>query len=273
MKNLICWYNNKYIKLSEVPLSVLDFGFIHSDATYDVFKAIQGKLKHYEKHYNRFVESCHYFHFKPIENSDQIALKLMEINQLLDVFIWLCVWRGHPKSGNPRDLSAEQKSLIYIKPYYPLSKKAYLSLHIETEHIRTPDRCVDQRYKNFNWMEFTLAQRKINHQQFDSVLLLSQEGYITEGPGFGICFIKQGTIITPLNNCLGSITIDIVEDIASSLSLAFKRRNIKKEDLLFCEEAFACSTSGGITLVSNIDDKFFESHLIAKRIKELYERY
>jgi branched-chain amino acid aminotransferase len=268
-EELVSWYNGGFCLLKDVHISPLDFGFIHSDATYDVFRVVNGRPLFLPLHEARFEQSCNYFGFSPLQNIKDISLELCQKNNLSDAFVWLCVWRGRPPSGSPRDLSGVQNSLIYVKPYYAISQSSAISLTISLDHRRVPDVCYNQRYKNFGWIEFTFAQREANRRSFDSAIVMSPEGFLTEGPGFGICLVKNGKVKTPQSHCLQSVTLQVVEKICAELNVSFERCNLTREEAYNADEAFVGSTSGGVTLVSRIDDHVL-GHDLSSKIKEVY---
>lgn len=270
IENLICWYDNKYIALKHVNVSILDFGFIHSDATYDVMKTSNGEILFYDKHFSRYKNSCEYFGFTPIKNITEIVKDLLDINKIENAFVWVCNWKGTPPSGSPRDMSAPEHKVVYVKPYYAISDNA-VSLGIHRENKRTPDVSVPQNYKNFGWIELTQAQKYADMQGFDSAIVLDTDDNVAEGPGFGICVVKDGTVITPANNVLHSVTISVVEDICSKLSIPFYRTSIKQEQLLNADEIFICSTSGGITPVKQIETIEKNTHTITDKLNSVFK--
>lgn len=270
MNNLICWHDGEYKPLSEVHISPLDFGFIHSEATYDVLRIKNGKIMFMDLHLKRFANSCEYFHFNKLENVQEIAESLMSKNNIKDAFLWLTNWRGIPPSGSPRDITAPQHSLIYVKPYYGISSNG-LKMCINREHRRTPDVCHNQEYKNFSWIEFNLAQRDACANGYDSALLLTTDGYITEGPGFGVCFVSNGCVMTPKRDVLKSVTIEVVESLCNTLNMPFIRKDITKGEALNSEEAFICSTSGGITPITTLDASIYKT-TITDKLRSEYDR-
>lgn len=270
MNNLICWHNGNFKTLSEVNVSPLDFGFIHSEATYDVMRAKNKKILFSDLHVSRFKNSCEYFYFNYNEQILQVAKELLEKNNLNDAFVWTIAWRGTPPSGSPRDLNAPQHDLVYVKPYYGISTKG-INLLISQQHHRVSNLSYNQTYKNFGWIEFNLAQREAVSKGFDSALLLNSLGYITEGPGFGVCFIKDKKVFTPLHDCLGSVTITVVENICKEHGIDFYRANISGEEVSSFDECFIASTSGGITIVNSINEKQF-SHETTSFLKDEYEK-
>lgn len=255
------WFDGKYMPLSEVRISPLDFGFIHSHATYDVLHG----LTFFDKHYKRFSESCKFYGFNPPDKQELLEI----IHPLLDsddMFIWLIKWKGTPPSGSPRDLTGPEHFCVYTKPYYAISNEP-VSIKIVDDIPRAPGY---QHAKNFSWIELTNAQYVADTQSFDTAIVKNKDGYISEGPGFGICFVKKLSkgykVFTPKTDVLPSITIEVVEEICEKLGIQFVRADFK--DVGF-DECFLCSTSGGITPVKQIDDKTYESN-ITKQIQEEY---
>ena len=250
------FFDGDYMPLDQVRISPLDFGFIHSHATYDVMRG----LTFFDKHYDRFCESCRYYGFEPPNRS----YLLSTINDLLtepDMFIWMIMWKGTPPSGSPRDLSGPDHFLVYTKPYYPISHKP-VTLKLVDQIPRSPGY---QNAKNFSWIELTNAQQQA--APYDTALVRNVNGYINEGPGFGVCFIQDQTIYTPATDVLPSVTIEVVEEICKDIGLGFVRKDFT--DIEF-DECFICSTSGGITPVSRIDDTYYNS-IITEAIRNRYD--
>ena len=253
------WFDGEYMPLDQVRISPLDFGFIHSHATYDVMHG----LTFFDKHYKRFSDSCRFYGFTP-PNKD----KLLEIiHNLLDgdMFIWLIKWKGTPPSGSPRDLSGPEHFCVYTKPYYPISNDP-VSLKIISDIPRSPGY---QHAKNFSWIELTNAQYAADVQGYDSAIVRNKDGYINEGPGFGICFVRNSRVITPKTDVLPSVTIEVVEEICRKNGFMFTRKDFK---YLTFDECFLCSTSGGITPVKRIDSYEYKSSRITNIIQEEYAR-
>ena len=51
------WIDNKYVELAEAKIPILEWGFLRSDATYDVVHVWQGRFFRLDKHIDRFFES------------------------------------------------------------------------------------------------------------------------------------------------------------------------------------------------------------------------
>lgn len=265
MKNildLIAYKNGNYIPLRAAGPTILDFGFIHSDATYDVCRVLDGKPIWLEDHLERFSESKEYFHLNVDENYEEIIKNLIEKNNLKEAFVWMLAWRGYSDSGSPRDLSGPIHSVVYIKPYYDISLDP-ITLSIEKEFKRSTG--FNQKYKNFNWTEFTLS--KFSNNSF-ATILTDENGFLTEGMGFNVGFVDvTGILVTPEKNCLEGITLKRLSKIHTMI-----RKNIPSSIISMYKGAFIASTSGGITPVKQIDNVMFDTD-ITQKIKESYNAY
>jgi|TARA_B110000495_G_C22982220_1_gene577510 branched-chain amino acid aminotransferase len=248
MIDLIGYKNGEFLPLEYCGPTILDFGFIHCDSTYDVIPIYDGKAFCLDRHLKRFFASAEYYQLDlPYNHYLGIASELMERNPIKDAFLWIIAWRGYPESGNPRDIkSAPVNVAMYIKPSYPLKQNGDIVNVQLSEEIRVADNYYNQQSKNMAWIEFTKGQLN-KEDAFDTVVLLDHTQHITEGPGFNVGFVWEDYIYTPLNNCLKGITMDVVEDICEDSTKQFERCHLKEDVWHFADEIFLTSSSGGVT--------------------------
>ena len=249
MIDLIGYKNGEFLPLEYCGPTILDFGFIHCDSTYDVIPIYDGKAFCLDRHLNRFVASAEYYDLElPYMHYLGVAGELMERNPgIKDAFLWIIAWRGYPKSGQPRDIkSAPVNVAMYIKPSYPLKEGADVVNVQLSDQLRVPDNVYSQAAKNFSWIDFTRAQLG-KTDTYDTVVLLDQTRHITEGPGFNVGFVWEDYIYTPLNNCLNGVTMSVVEDICEDTPGQFTRCHLKEDVWNFADEIFLTSSSGGVT--------------------------
>ena len=58
------WIEGNFVKLSDAKISILDWGFLRSDATYDVVHVWKNRFFQLDKHIDRFLNlqkncACH----------------------------------------------------------------------------------------------------------------------------------------------------------------------------------------------------------------------
>jgi branched-chain amino acid aminotransferase len=251
------WKNGKFCKVKDLNISVLDLGLIHCDATYDVISIRNKKPFLLDDHLERFFASANHWRIDVGYTSSaikKVIKDLMSQCQEKDLLIWLIVTRGIPDSGSPRDLkNCKSNLMIYLKPYFNFNENNTASVCF-SNILRVPSESIDQKFKNFAWNDLTLAQWEAIDEGYDTALLLDKDGYVTEGPGFSLLAIKDDMVMTPDNNCLGSITIKAVEKICKEEKVVFMKGKITKENLLNCDAICLASTAGNIIEVSRLEN-------------------
>ena len=246
--DLIAYRDGEYKPLREIGPSILDFGFIHCDATYDVMPVYNGKAFCYDRHSTRFENSAKRYGLElPDVDRLFIVKELKKLNDVTNAFVWFLVWRGAPPSGNPRDIkNCPIHFAMYIKPSYPIADNPIVNLYLDTNTKRVSDDYYGQEYKNMAWLDLTMSQRN-KPADADTTILTDVDGNVTEGPGFNVGIVSNGVIYTADKNVLKGITMTVVEDIAKGNGILFVRLPISQTEFNNANEVFITSSSGGVT--------------------------
>ena len=269
--DLIAYKNGEYKPLGEIGPSILDFGFIHCDATYDVMPVYNGKAFCYERHLQRFKNSAERYGLTiPDVDPLEIIKELAKRNPINNAFVWFLAWRGYPPSGNPRDLeNCPINFAMYIKPSYPIGTKPIINITLDETTNRVSDEYYGQEYKNMAWIELTMSQRN-RPAGSDTTVLVDVDGNVTEGPGFNVGIVKNKVIYTADKNVLKGITMTVVEDIAQNNGIMFCRLPISQADFNNADEIFITSSSGGITATQKSGPVTQQLITEYEKMKEVY---
>ena len=269
--DLIAYRDGEYKPLREIGPSILDFGFIHCDATYDVMPVYNGNAFCYDRHSTRFENSAKRYGLElPDVDRLSIVKELKKVNDVTDAFVWFLVWRGTPPSGNPRDIkNCPIHFAMYIKPSYPIADNPIVTLHLDTNTNRVSDDYYGQEYKNMAWLDLTMSQRN-KPADADTTILIDVDGNVTEGPGFNVGIVSNGVIYTADKNVLKGITMTVVEDIAKDNGILFARLPISQEQFNNANEVFITSSSGGVTATQKSGPI---TELLINRYKDKMEEY
>jgi branched-chain amino acid aminotransferase len=269
--DLVAYKNGEYKSLGEIGPSILDFGFIHCDATYDVMPVYNSKAFCYERHLQRFKNSAKRYGLAiPDVDPLEIIKELKKLNDVTNAFVWFLVWRGTPPSGNPRDIeNCPIHFAMYIKPSYPIGKTPIVTLHLDTNTNRVSDDYYGQEYKNMAWLDLTMSQRN-KPADTDTTILIDVDGNVTEGPGFNVGIVSNGVIYTADKNVLKGITMTVVEDIAKDNGILFARLPISQEEFNNANEVFITSSSGGVTATQKSGPI---TELLINKYKDKMEEY
>jgi branched-chain amino acid aminotransferase len=107
----------------------------------------------------------------------------------------------------------------------------------------------------------------------DDVVLLDERGLLTESRGANLFVVRGGTLYTPQSGILEGITRQTIFEIAAELGIPAAERDLTPYDLYTAEEAFLCSTAGGIFPIAEADGRtvgFGNLGPITKRLRERY---
>jgi branched-chain amino acid aminotransferase len=258
----VAFIEGKYVSASEAKISVFDLGFSRSDVAYDVVSTWQGMFFRLDDHVDRFLRSCAGVRLicpYSKEEIKQILAECVHRAGLQDSYVEVLTTRGCFESFGSRDLRKTKPTFIaYAIPYIWIAspEKQREGLHVYIPQTRRiADEAVAARFKNFHWGDLTKGQLEALDAGADVAVLCGATGYLAEGPGFNVFFIKDKMIFTPRMNVLEGITRLTVMDLAQELGVAVKAGDYPAEALRTADEAFISSTAGGIMPVTKVDGK------------------
>ena len=106
------------------------------------------------------------------------------------------------------------------------------------------------------YLNSMLATTEARRDGYDEAILLTDDGYIADGPGENIFVVRSGVITTPplSTSILPGITRDTVIQIAQDLGYTVEQSALIRTDLYLADEVFFTGTAAEVTPVSAIDD-------------------
>lgn len=98
-------------------------------------------------------------------------------------------------------------------------------------------------------------QEAIRHGCHEA-LLLDKEGYVSEGSGENFFMIRDGILYTPfLTSALDGITRKTVIQLAQEMGITVIERNITRDEVYICDEAFFTGTAAEVTPIRELDGR------------------
>ena len=276
----VAFVDGAYIDAADAKLSIFDLGFIRSDVVYDVVSTWKGLFFRLDDHIARFGRSCDGIRVECPYSGDEIKRIVAECTHragLADAYVEMFITRGHFASPSNRDIrTCIPTFMAYAIPYVWVAtpEKQDRGLHLViAARQRIPDEAVDMRHKNFHWGDLTGGVLEALDAGADNAVLCTASGLLAEGPGFNVFVIKDGRLSTPRRNMLEGITRQTVFDLAAEIGMPAEAADLPPDALRDADEAFICSTAGGIMPVGRIDDRVFRNGgpgRISTRLRELY---
>ena len=276
----VAWVNGEFCPLSEAKVSLLDWGFVRGDCTYDVICVYKGAFFRLDDHIDRFLASLDKLQLKmPFDRHGliEVMAECVQRPGLRDAFVKLVCTRGlQPPtfSRNPRD--ALNQMFIYSVPYtfFMTDEQRERGMHIHVASTpRIPPECIDTTIKNYNRLDFVSGIFEAYDAGADQVILPDQNGNITEGLGFNVFVIKDGRATSPGEGVLEGVTRRSVIELCEEIGIPAVLSTVSIDDLLYADEAFLCTGAGGVVGITEVN-----GHVIAngmprettRRLDDLY---
>lgn len=106
-----------------------------------------------------------------------------------------------------------------------------------------------------NYINSILANMEALEAGVDEAILLDTRGYVAEGPGENIFWIRNGVIYTtPTATVLEGITRDSVIKIAQDMGYQVQEKYTCRDELYISDEVFFTGTAAEVTPIREIDN-------------------
>jgi branched-chain amino acid aminotransferase len=149
--------------------------------------------------------------------------------------------------------------VIFVRRFNPAPRRLYASGFnaILARTRRNPRSALDPRIKSANFLNSILAKREAEAAGAEEAILLSMDGWLTEGSISNLFFYRNGTLYTPSSQAgiLEGITRRVVLELADQAGIRTVEGRFRPGELLRAEEAFLTNTSWEIAPLTAIGKK------------------
>jgi 4-amino-4-deoxychorismate lyase len=277
------WLNGSIVDGGEAVISVYDHGFLYGLGLFETFRTYGGKPYLLERHLDRLYGGCRELGIPFAMEADELRREitaLLAANGLADGYIRLTVSAGVGELGLPAGDYNAPTVLILAKSLPPAGADA-LRRGRELRLLRTrrnsPEGTV--RFKSLHYMNNIIAKREMLglmqerepqsfHLQQQVVqiaslpspgaegLMLSRDGWLTEGIVSNLFFLRQGVIYTPCieTGILPGVTRARVIELARDTGYEVEEGLYIWEQLLEAEEVWLTNSIQELVPVTRLSD-------------------
>ncbi len=273
------WIDGEFVTLAEAKISILDWGFLRSDATYDVVHVWKGRFFQLDKHIDRFFESTKKLRMPCQMDRDELKKILagcVEKAKLENAYVEMIQTRGISPNFVRDPRKATPRVMAFAVPFGWILKQEDFEKGLDvflTDIQRIPPSSIDSTIKNYHWMDLVTGMLNAYEKGNDTAILVDENNNVTEGPGFNLFCVDQSGIFTPEHGVLEGITRETVFDLANELNIPSAKKPISIEKLKNANELFATSTAGGIMPITKINGKVISSGkvgIFTRKLNKLY---
>jgi branched-chain amino acid aminotransferase len=279
------YLHKQFVPLDEAKIGVMTNAFHYGTA---IFEGIRGNWNNEQKqiylfrlkeHYQRMQNGCRILKIKlphTLDEMCQITVKLVEMCGFTeDVYIRPLAYKSAERLG-VRIHDVESDFLVLVIPWGPYldvdkAKCAVSSWRRPDFNVIPPQAKITGLYANN-----ALAKSEAIENGFDEAIMLTPDGYVSEGSGENIFLVSGGKLVTPSShsNILIGITRDTVIKLAKDeLGIETVERQVDRGELYFADEAFFTGTAAHITPIGEIDRRLIGNGEVGKITKKLQDLY
>ena len=253
--------DGEYVAVAEARIPILDWGFLHSDATYDVAHVWQGRFFRLDDYLDRFERSMASLRMSIPYDRGQIRdvmFELVRLSGLRDAYVEVVCTRGLPAPGSRDPRTCENRFFAFAIPFIWIAddrrRDTGLNLLISSRQ-RIPPESVDPRVKNYHWLDMVMGLYEAYDAGADTAALVDREGNLVEGPGFNVFARIGDRVVTPARGVLEGVTRATALELLEREPVSVHLENLPISEVENADEIFITSTAGGVMPVTRIDGK------------------
>jgi len=240
----IVYLNGELIPRSEARVSVFDHGFLYGYGLFETMRAYHGKIFLLERHLKRLMDSAEAIGLgASLMGIDLVkaCLDTLRANNLEDARLRLTVSNGEVDDFPWAGISRTPTVVVTARSYTPFSAEKYQQgFKVGVSSVRRCQQSLISRIKSANSLVSVLARMEAVADGLDEALLLNDRGFIAEGGGSNVFFVKSSGLLTPSleSGILPGITRGVVMELAEALGIGVTEGDVGLADLKQCDEAF-----------------------------------
>ena len=264
----LAFFEGEIVPLEEAKISVVTHAFNYGTG---VFEGIRGNwnedkdelyLFRVKEHYERLYRSCKMINIDLRYNLDQLEEMTLDLVKSCgykeDIYVRPLAYKSGDLVGL-RVHDIPDDFLIYVVPFgnYLESDKGITCSF--SSFLRVEDSMIPPSAKVTGmYVNNSLAKSEAVWRGFDEAIMLTRDGFISEGSGENIFLVKDGVVYTPqiTDHILEGMTRNtLIELCKNELGIEVVERRIPKSDVVVADEFFMTGTAAHVTPVLSVDGR------------------
>ena len=289
MPNALAYFRGETVPISQAKVSVMTHALHYGTA---VFEGIRGNwnqsessmfIFRMEEHYKRFLQGCQMMMMdipQGVDDLCNITINLIkECGYKQDLYIRPLAYKSQELVANLKLQEIESDFTLIVVPFGDYLEADGALKCCTSSWRRVDDTIVPPRVKiSGTYVNSILAKTEATLAGFDEAIMLTQDGFVSEGSGENLFMINDDLLYTPpvSDNNLTGITRDSAITIATQeLNAEVVERRIRRSELYFADEVFLTGTAAHIQAVGELDNRKISSGQIGpitKGINDVYQK-
>lgn len=278
--------DGNYVPSFDAKISVRAHAFLYGTSVFEGIRAYWNQnhnqlyVFRMKEHYERLLNSCKIMHMPipyTVDEMCELTIELLRKNApKTDTYIRPTAYKGAEQIG-PKLIDPNNNFLVFTTPlgdYVDISKGLNVCV---SNWRRADDNAIPPRAKIGGcYANTALIITDAIKSGYDEAIVLSHEGYVTEGSAMNLYLVQDGKLVTSrgCDNILIGITRNTVKEMAEKeFGLEVIERQIARTELYTSDEAFFCGTGAQISPIGAIDNRIVGNGNIGPITKKLQDLY
>ena len=258
--------DGSFVDWADANVHVLTHSLHYGLAAFEGLRCYKGKsgsaIFKLQEHVDRLFESAHIGMMTIPYEKKQVAEAIVEtvrINKLDACYIRPLVYIGYGAMGvypgdNPIKLAiAAWKWGSYLGDDALANGMRACVSSFTRHHVNVS---MTRGKISGYYVNSIFAKREAKANGYDEAILLDPEGYVSEGTGENIFFVRRGVLkTTPLTSILEGITRNAVIELARAQGIVVLEERFTRDEMYIADEVFVTGTAAELTPVREIDKR------------------
>ena len=288
MPKALAYFRGDVVPIEEARVNVMTHALHYGTA---VFEGIRGNwnesknqlfIFRIKEHYERLLQGCDMLMLDipySVDDLCKITLDLVkESGYKQDLYIRPLAYKSEELVANLKLQEIESDFTLIMVPFGEYLDTDGALRCCTSSWRRVDDTNVPPRLKiSGTYVNGILAKTEATLAGFDEAIMLTQDGFVSEGSGENLFMINNGVIYSPpvSDNNLSGITRDSAIEIArQEVGMEVVETRIRRSELYFADEVFLTGTAAHIQAVGELDNRVIgsgDTGPITTKINEVYQ--
>jgi branched-chain amino acid aminotransferase len=274
------YINGKIVEKQNAFISVFDHGLLYGDGVFEGIRAYNGRIFKLDDHALRLYNSAKVIMLDipvRIEVFKKAVIDICRANKIRDGYIRPIVTRGIGDLGlDP--WKCQKPSLIIIADKIQLYADELYENGLSVITVPTRRNSIESIspiIKSLNYLNNIMAKLEGRNSGVEEVIMLNNEGYVSECSGDNIFMVKSNKIFVPpaVAGALPGITKDTVAEISEGSVYSIHEKFFSRVEMFIADEVFITGTGAEIVPVVKIDGRVIGSGKPGPVTKDLIQKF
>ncbi len=288
--NRVVYQNGKYVDEKDAKVSIFDSALMFGDMVFEMTRSFNQKQFRLREHLERMYTGIKILRIPmklTIDELENICYETMERNK--DAFeahdehrLLINVSRG--PLGIYSSIFDNKLEPTVIVADFPLKwTVAGMDVLIDeginavvTSQRAIPAHLMEPKIKNRSrmWYQMANIEASLFEGKNNWALLLDPDGFIAEGSGDNIFFVKDGVVYTPEpRNILVGISRNYIFELCEELNIKFIEKNLETYDAYTADESFMTATPFCLLPVTKFNGLSIGNGKLGKMTQKLHDQW